>query len=151
MALAAAPSAIADSGGTNLPIKGTLSGPSVYNILTGTFVEDLTGTESHLGNVTQHNTGTVTPTGPTSFNITASGVTVAANGDELFGTFTGSETIDVAGNYQGQGVTTITGGTGRFAHASGVSTGSFTATPGTVSGTTLMQIITSSGEGTISY
>lgn len=143
--------AVAQTGGTNRPIKGTVSGPSVLDLSTGSFVQDLKGTESHLGRVTAHQTGTLTPTGPNAFSVSGTGVLTAANGDELFTAFSGSGTADAAGNVQGHTAITITGGTGRFAGASGAETGTFSTPPGSLSGTTLTSTLTNSIKGTISY
>lgn len=133
---------LAHKEGSNRPWKGKLSGSSV---LTGlSFVQHLKGNESHLGRVTVDDTGTVTPTGATSFNISGSGVTTAANGDKLFLSFTGSGTIDATGNTQGQTTWTITGGTGRFADASGTGSGPFT-------GSIVTSTLSGSFKGTISY
>jgi hypothetical protein len=134
-----------------VPIKGTLTGPSVLNLSTGTFVQTLTGVESHLGRVTDHVTGTVVFTGPNSFDSSGTGVVTAANGDELFGSFTGSGTIDPAGRSSGSAIVTITGGTGRFSGASGSQTLSFSTTPGTTSGTTVTQTFTDMLSGRIIY
>ena len=86
----------------------------------GAFVVDVAGTESHLGKVTAHYTGVATPTGPNTISISGSSVEVAANGDKLYATLSGSATLDAAFNAQGTLVNTFTGGTGRFEHASGV-------------------------------
>jgi hypothetical protein len=47
---------------------------------------------------------------------------VAANGDEVFSTFTGSGVFTSATTIESTQVNTITGGTGRFADASGTFT-----------------------------
>jgi hypothetical protein len=104
----------------------------------------LKGNESHLGRVTFDDTGTITPTGPTSFDLSGSAVTTAANGDKLFESFTGSGTVDAMGNTHGQTTWTITGGTGRFAGASGTASGPFT-------GSTATSTVSGSFKGTISY
>ena len=107
--------AVANKGGTDRPIKDDETGTSVLNLLTGAFVADTTGVESHLGRVASHQEGVVTTTGPTTFTVTGSEIKVAANGDELFETFSGSGTLDAAGVATGPVVVTYTGGTGRFA------------------------------------
>jgi hypothetical protein len=55
------------------------------------------------------------------------------------------------GNINGQTTIFITGGTGRFAGASGVETGSFSAPPGASNGTTMTSALTNSITGAISY
>lgn len=143
--------AVAHKGGTNRPIKGTVSGTNVFDLSTGSSVQDLKGTESHLGRVTAHQTGTLTFTGPNSFNVSGTGVLTAANGDELFTAFSGSGTTDSALNVQGHTAITITGGTGRFTGASGAEAGTFSAPPGVFSGPTLTSTLTISIKGAISY
>jgi hypothetical protein len=143
--------AVAGAGGTSRPIKGSTSGTSVLDLSTGAFVQNLTGNESHLGKVTVHNIGAIVLTGPNSFTVTGTGVTTAANGDELFGTFSGSATIDAAGNVSGTTTITLSGGTGRFTSASGVETGSFSTPPGSITGNTLTSTISNALAGTISY
>ena len=77
---------------------------------------------------------------------------VAANGDKLFGTLSGSGTSDPAtGNNQGAVVVTYTGGTGRFKHASGSATGPFSNVFVSAVGTKLTFAISYSLTGTISY
>jgi hypothetical protein len=86
-------------------------------------------------------TATLTATGPV---ITSSTTYTAANGDQLFTTFSGTGTLPVNGIVSYSGTETVTGGTGRFAGA----TGSFLRA-GTVT------IATSTGQfetsGTLSY
>ena len=59
---------------------------------------------------------TLTATGPL---ITSTGTYTAANGDQLFTTFTGTGTLPVDGIVSYSGTETVTGGTGRFAGATG--------------------------------
>lgn len=151
LALLGASPALADSGGTNRQFKGTVSGPRVFDLSTGSFVADLTGNESHLGRVTQDLTGTVIVTGLNSFTVRGTGIVTAANGSKLFTAFSGSGTIDATGGTAGQSAVTVTGGTGRFAGASGEQTDTFSAPPGSLNGTTLTGPITDSFTGTISY
>ena len=151
LALLGGSAALADTGGTNRPFKGTVSGPRLFDLSTGSFVADLTGTESHLGRVTYDITGTVIVTGLNSFTVSGTGGVTAANGDQLFTAFSGSGTIDAAGGTAGQSAITVTGGTGRFAGASGEQTDRFSAPPGSLNGTTLTGPITDSFTGTISY
>ena len=90
--------ALGKAGGTDRPIKDHSTGTTVLNLGTLAFVTDVTGTISHLGKTTSHLDGALTPTGADTFTIAGSSVTVAANGDELFGTFSGSGTLDASGN-----------------------------------------------------
>lgn len=109
-------SALAKAGGVDRTFKGTSSGTISVDPATGAVSGEETGVDSHLGKYTVHVEGTAAPSGD---GFTGSGVAtiVAANGDELSGSFTltsdgETHVIEV----------TITGGTGRFADASGTLT-----------------------------
>ena len=134
--------AFAGPNGTDRPFKTTsLSGVGTVDPVTGTFVIDGTAQEAHLGRSTFHVDGVFT--GPNTASFTAT--IVATNGDTL----TTSATNFATGPTTFTNFQTITGGTGRFAGA----TGSFTDT-----GTTLLDpsnptsfTITLTSTGTISY
>ena len=144
--------ALGKAGGTDRPLKGTASGTTVLDLGTLTFTADATGVESHLGMTTYHfENGVVTPTGPSTFDITISVTITAANGDQMFGDVSGSGTNDGSGGSTGTTTTTITGGTGRFTGASGSASGPFTQTPISMSATTATFATTFSLSGTISY
>ena len=119
--IAAPTSAVAACDGTSRPVFGTASGTNAINLATGTFTSDATGRVSHLGRTSFHIQGT--------FGITAPGVTVSglmtltsASGDRLTGAFQGSGTIG-AGTIEITATFRPSGGTGRFAHASGLLSG----------------------------
>jgi hypothetical protein len=151
LAVLAPATAVGKAGGTDRPISGQASGSTVLDLGTLAFTTDATGVSSHLGKATTHLDGVVTPTGPVTFTIAGSVVFVAANGDELFGTFTGSGTADGSGNSAGTATTTFTGGTGRFADASGTGSGPFTQTLISSDGVTSTLATDLSLSGTISY
>ena len=150
-AVLAPSAAVAKQGGTDRPIAAKQSGTNVIDVASGAYVIDATGTESHLGKVTAHYTGVATPTGPNTLSISGSSVEVAANGDKLYATHSGSATLDAAFNAQGTLVNTITGGTGRFENASGVETGTFSMQTRSFDGVTLTSAISLSLAGSISY
>jgi hypothetical protein len=131
--------ALGKAGGADRPIKDDSSGTTVIELATLGFVSDATGIGSHLGRTATHFDGAVTFTGPDTIAIAGSFVTVAANGDQLFGTFSGSGTDDHSGLVEGTSVYTFTGGTGRFEGASGSAPGSF------------RQVLTSTGGGTVTF
>ena len=87
--------------------------------------------------------------GPNGFSWTGTETTVAANGDRLFATVSGAGTLGPP--IQSTAVHTITGGTGRFAHASGTFT--TTAVSSSVSIVGSVETVTSplTFTGTISY
>ena len=90
LALLGPSAAVAKPGGTDRPITATESGTNVIDVASGAFVVDVTGTASHLGKVTAHYTGVATPSGPAPSASAASSVEVAANGDKLYVTLSGS-------------------------------------------------------------
>lgn len=99
------------------PIRGIGQGTIRINTATGALTGEESGVISHLGRNTVHLKGvsTLSPDGGVSSSGTVT--IVAANGDRLTGTFTlnGHEPTLTA-------VVTITGGTGRFANATGTLT-----------------------------
>jgi hypothetical protein len=116
LALAAVSAAAAET-----PFKGTVdaveTGPVVFPTR---FVDrDGTGNATHLGNYTEHvtmviNIPTMSSTGAATFT--------AANGDTLLATVAGQATRTSPTTLSIVEVYTITGGTGRFAGASGAFT-----------------------------
>lgn len=81
------------------------------------------GSASHLGSSTFEAISNVTVTLPPPFMVSGTRVITAANGDLLYTTFLGTSTPPVNGMNGADLQETITGGTGRFANA----TGSFTS------------------------
>ena len=131
----------------DVPFKGTVSGgftstpPVACN---STVTISAGGQATHLGNYTWESTHNVNVCS-SPFVVTGGSVTLtAANGDQLYGTYTGtSHFIDATPVLAFDITITITGGTGRFENATGTievtgeadtSTGSSTATmDGTIS------------------
>jgi hypothetical protein len=142
--------ALGKASGTDRPVKGSASGTTVVDLGTGGFTSEATGVVAHLGKSTFHLDGVITPTGPDTFTIAGSVVTVGANGDELFGTFNGSGTATASGS-EGTVTTTFSGGTGRFANASGSISGPFTQVFLSTDGTTATFATDVSFRGTVSY
>jgi hypothetical protein len=101
-----------------VPFKGRLDGtvtvtptPPLVNVLI-----EASGNATHLGNFTvvvPHQVNPVTRTGTGTYQFDA------ANGDTLFADFTGNATLIAPGVLDIIETATITGGTGRFANASG--------------------------------
>jgi hypothetical protein len=129
--IALAPGAHAEAKGKDRPIKGSCdvvitpeTDPGVFPVI---MAFDMACHLSHLG-VTTASTeeSIVTPAGPpvgTVVPITQSltlTVYTAANGDQLFSTYTGTGTNDFAsGAATFEGTETYLGGTGRFVGATG--------------------------------
>jgi len=143
--------ALGKAGGTDRPIKDTESGITALDLGSLTFSTDATGNTSHLGRTTTHLDAALTLTGPDTFTLAGSGTIVAANGSELFVTFTGSGTLEASGNTGGPVVLTITGGTGRFDGASGSLAGSYSQVLESMNATTANYATDYSLNGTISY
>jgi hypothetical protein len=83
-----------------------------------------TGTASHLGQSTFESISNVAVSPHPPFVVTGTRTITAANGDQLFTTFTGSSTPVINAMNGADLQEIITGGTGRFKNASG----SFTTT-----------------------
>ena len=105
-------------GGTDLPFRGSFEGHEVDQVVPPNLLVNGTaeGTATQLGRYTA--TFTVVVTLATS-SSTGSIALVAANGDELVGTLTGQGTAIAPNVAHIIENVTITGGTGRFAGASG--------------------------------
>ena len=104
-------------GGSALPFKGTYEGLETVGTVPSRHHLDATGNATHLGLFTVTADWTVTTAGA----IETSSTWTAANGDELFTRFT-RRGVFVPPTATFTETHTITGGTGRFATASGTFT-----------------------------
>jgi hypothetical protein len=151
LAVVAPGAAVAKRGGTDRPWKVRGSGTMTLNLATFQATAEGTARVSHLGKSSYSSTYTVTLTGGNTFTVAGNQTIVAANGDMLFLSFTGSGTFSgafgVDQTTETSVVWTVIGGTGRFDDASGSLTG--TVFTETLSGATASQ--TSTAKGTISY
>jgi hypothetical protein len=153
LALAAgAPStAAANEGGTDRPVMGDSVGTVTFGLGAFPLPASASGTGhvSQLGNTTYSLDFTITPTGLTTFTVAGTQTLVAANGDQLFATFTGTGVADSPFAVGQRSVTTsqftVTGGTGRFADATGTLTSVVVSEVLTIAG----GFATDSQEGTI--
>jgi len=138
------------AGGTDRPLKGTETATAVINVVMHTGSVSGPFRYAHLGNGTFHADTTLTPLTPTTTHIAGTNTYVAANGDQLFTTISGTSTVTTTAS-EVTIVDTITGGTGRFADASGT----FTATGPAMTVSFNFPFVTSTGtntvEGRISY
>jgi len=144
--LTAAP-ALAQRGGTDRPLKGSSVSTSTVDLATGTGTSDGTSSLAHFGTTTFHNDFTISLAGDV-FTLTGTDTEVAANGDELFSTFTVTGRLSTG---RSTGVFTITGGTGRFADASGTFTIAATSVEDAPVGSTVTTHDSNSIDGRISY
>jgi hypothetical protein len=144
--LTAAP-AFAQKDGTDRSLVGSSVSTSTVNLVTGRGTSDGTSQLSHFGTTTFHNDFAISLAGDT-FTLTGRDTEVAANGDELFSTFTITGSLSTG---QSTGVFTITGGTGRFADASGMFRIDATSTQDPPVGSTVTTHDANTIEGRISY
>ncbi len=104
-----------------------------------------TGIGSHIGKATLLAYPTINFTTPPPFAVRGTLVITAANGDEIFASFTGTRSVpNATGSFTINATYTITGGTGRFQNATGSFVGISLGTVGIHTGT-------ASYEGYISY
>ncbi len=135
--------------GTYRPLKGTVSNTTTVSLVTGAATSVESGHLSHLGAFTGTGELTFTLTGLNAFSFMGTGTLVAANGDELFTATVGLGTFGPP--IETTGVTTITGGTGRFAGAAGMYTATSSPTVVSITATTETTHATSTWTGQISY
>jgi hypothetical protein len=135
--------------GTNRPLTGKGTTITTVNLITGAGTQVSSGHFSHLGAVTGSSDLQFALVGPNGFSFTGTGTTVAANGDKLFTTTSGTGTFGPP--IVTTSTTTITGGTGRFADASGTFTGTGPTTVVSIIGSIETVTATGTSKGTISY
>jgi hypothetical protein len=143
--------ALAGARGTDRPLKGTTTGSLTVSLPSGAATSSFTGNFSHLGATTGGDVATITLTSPTTFTYTGTDTLVAANGDEVFSTFTGSGVFTSATTIKSTQVNTITGGTGHFADASGTFTVTISSVVVSSSATSDTTDNTDTWNGQISY
>jgi hypothetical protein len=122
LALLSPASALANTGGTDRPIKGSGTGTISLDPATGAFTGVVPGVSSHLGDITVHIEGVGARAADGTFAGSGTATLVAANGDQATGTITLTQTALPDGHTTTTVVLTITGGSGRFANASGTLT-----------------------------
>ena len=111
-------SALADVGGSDLPLKGSLSGSTTHSLATGVLHGQSTGTITHLGLATLVNEALIVPSGPITFDWSGTWTLTAADGDQMVGTSAGTLTRTDPTHVTAVIDYTSSGGTGRFADAS---------------------------------
>lgn len=142
--------ALGKAKGTDRPVRGTSTSTTTLDTATGKGTVAGSGHLSHLGRSTFTNDITFTPTGPDTFSLTLTAIIVAANGDKVFTTATGAGTSTATGS-ESTLVSTITGGTGRFADASGTITSKISSVNVSLVGSILTSTATETHKGRISY
>jgi len=147
---ALSPSAAPAAHGTVRPLTGTGTGTTTISLLTGAATADFTGHLSPLGAETGHDTLTFTLTGASTFTYTGTRTAMAANGDKLFSAITGKGTLTRT-TAKSTESDTITGGTGRFAGASGAYTDTISSVVISTTATTQTSRFTAVAQGQIRY
>jgi hypothetical protein len=128
LAALAPASAPAKAGGTDRPVKGTVAGDVTVPVPSLQLTTDVSGVMTHLGNYTGHFEGSAEIVGGRTLGEGTFTV-VAANGDDLTGTFTLNGALPSGASHSLTVVITVAGGSGRFADASGTITAPLVATP----------------------
>ena len=136
--------------GTVRPLTGTGTGTLTLNLTTGAATADFSGHPSPLGAETGYDDLTFTLTGPSTFTYTGTRTFVAANGDKLFSNITGKGTLTRTTATSTE-TDTITGGTGRFAGASGTYTNTVSSVVVSATSTSQTSRFTAAAHGQIRY
>ena len=139
------------SKGSDRPINGVGSGTISLDPATGAFTGVVQGVSSHLGDITVHIEGVGARAANGTFAGSGSATLVAANGDAVRGSIALTQTALPDGHTVTTVVVTITGGTGRFANASGTLTVICLSGPPSQVGTLLLIKAECKFTGQISY
>jgi hypothetical protein len=117
-------SVLAKAGGSDLPFKGSFTGTSTYFPTTCAAHISLTGNATHFGLATIEQDACITHTADNMVYtiVSATWTMTAADGDQLWGTATGTGTRADPSHVTYLVDRISTGGTGRFADASATST-----------------------------
>jgi hypothetical protein len=105
-----------------IPLKTTASGISTIDLVASPSPGFATGQGTVVGRFTETHLTSFQITGPSTFTDTGNSTVVAADGSELFENFSGLGTltgVSVGSTIRQTITTTIAGGTGRFASATG--------------------------------
>jgi len=128
----------------SVPIKGTGKGIVRFDTATGALTVEKSGVSSQLGKYTVRIEGNATRSEDGVFTGSGTATFVAANGDQLWGTFTSS-----GRDGKTTSLITFTGGTGRFANASGTMTMDCDQGPARQEGSVLVFDVNCTHQGTI--
>lgn len=132
------------------PLNGTGTGTATLSLATGAETADFSGHLSPLGAETGYDQGTLTLTGASTFTYTGTRTFMPANGDKLFSAISGKGTFTRT-TAKATETDTITGGTGRFAGASGTYTDTISFVVVSVTGSVQTSHVTAVTHGQIRY
>jgi hypothetical protein len=136
--------------GTSRPLTGTATGTATLNLTTGAATSHFTGHLSPLGPETGQDNLTFTLTGGSTFTYTGKRTFVATNGDKLFSAINGSGTFTSTASHSTE-TDTITGGTGRYAGASGTYKDTISSVVVSTTSTNQTSRVTAAAQGDVSY
>lgn len=142
--------ALAAAHSTTRHLTGRDEGTFTLNLVTGEAIGHASGYISPLGADTAHDDLTFTFTSASTFSYTGARTFALRNG-ELFAAITGSGTLTSPSTAESTEHDTITGGTGRFAEASGTLKETIRSVTVKVTATSQTALITIALKGQISY
>ena len=142
--------ALAAAHSTTRHLTGRDEGTFTLNLVTGEAIGHASGYISPLGADTAHDDLTFTFTSASTFSYTGARTFALRNG-ELFAAITGSGTLTSPSTAESTEHDTITGGTGRFAEASGTLKETIRSVVVKVTATSQTALITIALKGQISY
>ena len=112
--------------GTLRPLTGTGAGTMTLNLMSGAATTDFSGQLSSMGAETGYDNLTFRVTGASTFTYSGTRTFVAADGNKLFSSISGTGTFTRT-SAKSTETDTITGGTGRLAGATGTYTDTVTS------------------------
>jgi hypothetical protein len=116
--VAAPGSALPAAGGTDVPFKASMSGQGTVSLVTGQAHNLLTANATHFGISTLEEHSQIVPIAPGTFLSVGTLTLTAANGDQMFGSATGTGTTTDGVHFTFSLHAVFGSGTGRFAGAS---------------------------------
>jgi len=131
-------------------LTGTGTGTTTLDLSTGAMTSNFTGHLSPMGAETGHDNLICTLTGANTFRYTGRRTFVAVNGDKLFSAIIGKGTL-TSTTVQITETDTITGGTARFAGASGTYTDTISSLVVSTTPTSEISHFTATTHGQVRY
>ena len=111
-------SALPARGGSDLPFAASMTGQGTVNLLTGQAHNQLVAQATHFGRSTLEESSQIIPIAPGVFASIGALTLTAANGDQMFGSATGTGTTTDGVHFTFSLHAVFGSGTGRFAGSS---------------------------------